>query len=702
MHREAHNLRWSALTALFLVMQAWTELTYASFLLVFMALYWLYWLLTDLARRVVRWPYLKAGFLLALLFVLGISPFLAVMLPDMRAEGDFFVVGGGFASSFSADLAGFLVPTMHHPFFGDLIAQTGIRDFDKGQHIYLGYSLLILAGLGFYTRRRDPVVRFWFLASLVFALFVLGPQIAVNGRPTGLAGPFILVQTLPFFKGNRYPSRYSVMLFLSLAPLAAFGFAALAAKINSGKRQARLLALGLIFLFLFEHLSTPLPQSNMIIPQPYQRIAQDKGDFALLDIPFGWRNGFRLTGAWTTGIMFGQFYQTQHQKPLLGGNTSRNPEFKFQYFTAAPIINSLTLLETGHELPPETWAADSQYAADVLRFFNIKYIVVRPEEPGFQNNPQATIPYIERVLPVEKLSEDPGLILYRVNLPPWPGQVDLLTPSPLTHLYFAEGWGLPHRAIVAHRNEARLLVPLNGGRQRVRFRARLPDNAPVTGGELWLTLNGWRSETLSLSPEWRTLTLTLPAEAVSPGLNDIRLHFSQVTPVAPDAMEVTVISAGEEGGNLGHIYLNGVDVSPNQRGYNIAIIDPEGDLLQAANFDTHLNPEASRAMAEFIAAAPDHALIAVAAQDEASGDVSQGAKGDLSAEAVAALHAIGGQVDLRGRFRASHALIGGKTAAYTLEGSDPSGYPIKLTTGLGLIEPQVAAIFEAIGFEAVE
>jgi hypothetical protein len=702
MHREAHNLRWSALSALFLVMQAWTELTYASFLLVFMAFYWLYWLLTDLARRVVRWPYLKAGFLLAFLFGLGISPFLAVMLPDMRAEGDFFVVGGGFAGNFSADLAGFLVPTMHHPLFGDLIAQTGIENFDKGQHIYLGYSLLILAGLGFYTHRRDPGVRFWLLAGLLFALLALGPQIVVNGRPTGLAGPFTILQNLPFFKGNRYPSRYSVMLFLSLAPLAAFGFAALAGKLNSAKRQVTLLALGLILLFLFEHLSVPLPQSNMIIPEPYQRIAQDNGDFTLLDIPFGWRNGFRLTGAWTTGIMFGQFYQTRHQKPLLGGNTSRNPEFKFQYFAEAPIINSLTRLETGHELSPETWKTDPQYAADVLRFFNIKYIVVRPEEPGFQNNPQATIPYIERVLPAEKLSEDPGLILYRVNLPPWPDQVDLLAASPLTNLYFAEGWGLPHNQIVAQRKEARLLVPLDGRSQRLRVRVRLPDNAEMTDGELWLTLNGWRSETLSLSPEWRTLTLSLPAEAVSPGLNDIRLHFSRVMPVAPQATEVTVISAGEEGGNLGHIYLDGVDVSPNQRGYNIAIIDPEGGLLQVANFDTHLDPEASHALAEFISAAPDHALIAVAAQDEASGDVSKGAKGDLSEEAVTALQSIGAQVDLRGQFRASHALIGGKTSDRILEGSDPSGYPIKLTTGLGLIEPRLAAIFESIGFEAVE
>ena len=47
------------------------------------------------------------------------------MLPDMRAEGDFWVQGSGFAEVFSADLLGFLVPTMRHPLFGDLVTRTG-------------------------------------------------------------------------------------------------------------------------------------------------------------------------------------------------------------------------------------------------------------------------------------------------------------------------------------------------------------------------------------------------------------------------------------------------------------------------------------------------------------------------------------------------------------------------------------------------
>ena len=39
-------------------------------------------------------------------------------------------------------------------------------------------------------------------------------------------------------------------------------------------------------LFLLEHLSLPLPQSDMRIPAAYQQIAAAPGDFSLLDIPF--------------------------------------------------------------------------------------------------------------------------------------------------------------------------------------------------------------------------------------------------------------------------------------------------------------------------------------------------------------------------------------------------------------------------------
>ena len=155
------------------------------------------------------------------------------MLPDLRAEGDFLTSGGGFADIFSADLAGYAVPTQLHPLLGGVIRawshdSTPQPDgsyfaVNKGQQIYLGYVALALAVVGAWRGRRRGETWFWVTSALLFFVLTLGPNLRIAGHDTGIPLPFRLLEVLPFFKGNRYPSRYSVMLLLSVAPLVAAG-----------------------------------------------------------------------------------------------------------------------------------------------------------------------------------------------------------------------------------------------------------------------------------------------------------------------------------------------------------------------------------------------------------------------------------------------------------------------------------------------
>ena len=242
--RQPRSLRWPVMGALFLVLQAWAEMTYASFLIIFTALYVLVCLFTRLIgtarstaaspsgtapqRPAVRW-WIDMGrnlVLLGLLFVIGIAPLLAAMLPDMLSEGDFWVEGTGFAEVFSADALGFLLPTMHHPWLGDIVGRFHLLAYDKGQHIFLGFTLLALVVVGVWSSvaggrgREAGRVAFWLLSAFFFGWLCFGPSLHFNGIDTGIPGPFLIVQQLPFFKGNRYPSRYSVLLLLSLAVVA--------------------------------------------------------------------------------------------------------------------------------------------------------------------------------------------------------------------------------------------------------------------------------------------------------------------------------------------------------------------------------------------------------------------------------------------------------------------------------------------------
>lgn len=721
-----HSLRWPILAALFLVMQLWAEMTYASFTLVFIVLYAAYEAVVSLTKTVHQgyqrryvsgkkvnvWPVIRSVSVAGILFLAGAVPLLAAMLPDLLEEGDFWVQGSGFAEVFSADLLGFLVPTMRHPFLGELIHHTDIIAFDKGQHIYIGITLLVLATVGVLWGKRQRVNVFWVIATLFFAWLTLGPLVHINGVSTGIAGPFAILQTLPFFKGNRYPSRYSVFLILSLAVLAAWGIAAITRRLGqrrmAGISTGNVLSLIAAGVFLAEHLSLPLPQSDMRVPEIYASLT-DAPAGSLLDIPFAWRNGFRITGTVDPGFMFGQFYQTAHHQRLLQGNTSRNPAFKFQYFTEAPILNSLLALETGHTLPAERWEADRLLAGDVLRFFDIHHIVVRPSHSSPSNpsvTPEATIPYIESVFPVERVHTGKGMQLYRVNLPPLPHMIEVNPFAPLARLYLGEGWGpLPNQQIGsepvlwAQRTRARLLLPLEGGWVRLAVRLYVPGE----GQRVAIQWGNWRSEWSTLASGWNEYAVKVPAEHVRAGLNEIWLHFEKLFSVDSLAalsqsslsmlhrswytdyskVSVVVQSAGEEVGDFAHIYIDGRDVALNARGYNVVVLEKTGGIRVAA-FDTHWDNAAAHQLAHFLAQVPQNTLVAVAAADEASMRLDE--------IGVAALRTLGATGDIRGRFRWSHAIIGvkGGTPGTALEAMDGLR-PVTLALGAAVSSPSVAA-----------
>ena len=111
LHRACGKLREAAFAGLFLVFQAWAELTYASFLLLLIGLLFLWAMLFGRGWRSATARYSPPSCSPAAIFVLGLLPFLGAMAPDLAAEGDFFSRGGGFADVFSADLLG--LPDAH-------------------------------------------------------------------------------------------------------------------------------------------------------------------------------------------------------------------------------------------------------------------------------------------------------------------------------------------------------------------------------------------------------------------------------------------------------------------------------------------------------------------------------------------------------------------------------------------------------------
>jgi hypothetical protein len=717
------TLRNTVLAALFLIFQAWAELTFASFLILFIAIYAVWLAITRLhsqftihgstersterSRRSlaeVNSQFTILPFvLIALIFLIGLAPFLWAMLPDLGAEGDFFTSGGGFADVFSADLAGYLVPTRLHPLFGDWVATLPFPN-DVGQHIYIGYAVLVFAGLGVLAMMRHTPLAihnsqftihhsrwFWPLITLFFWWMTLGPRIRWLGHETPIPGPFALISLLPFFNGNRYPSRYSVMLLLGVAVLAGWGFDFLLRRADRHPEHRFRLrithyAWPILFagLFLFEHLSVPLPLNDFRVPEIYSRLAAMPGDFAVLELPTGWRNGARVLGKSDKLIMMQQWYQTVHGKRRLGGNTSRNPPYKFQYFTDAPLLGDLIALMNADRdyMQPvidaefdAIVARNRPIAAQVLADLEVEMVVVHVEK-----SPPALLRFVDEVLPLALVEEwqgsdwdgQPSIIrLYRVNKAPitpvW--EENLATRN--GNLYLAEGWSsvtpADERIRYATRNAATLMLnlPETGGQLELEL------FGPATAAEVRLNGRILTATTLSPDPAEKWLSIEIPPGMAEALIDRLEVRFGGlVTPVVelpassdssargigetgrrfPAGLSLVVQSAGNDVGDFAHIWVNGVDESPNQIGYNLVAMDAAGAVLDSATFNSFAAPDQSMALAAWIEQWPAGTIIAGAVRDEASYQ--------LQPEAVAALNKIGVAGDLRGKFRWSHAFIG--------------------------------------------
>jgi hypothetical protein len=702
------RLRSPLLAALFLVLAMLAEMSLG----VFLAALTLILLAFAIGRRARRTDPSSSGpapapglalrlALLVLVAGLLYAPLLVPILREMRAG--YGLAGWGDAQKLSVDLLGFVTPAALHPLGGDWTAtlravQEGTSRFADVNTVFLGWSALALALLGAIAYRRRLAA--WITAALTFAILCLGPLLQVNGRflfnldglETTVPLPFLLLHYLPVVKANRVPNRFSVVLMLALAVLAAFGAHWLLRRLAARRRPTAparralpaLAFLLLAALLLFDGWSVPLPLTDARVPEVYDRLAADPDDYAILQLPLGWRNSFGVQGAESTQT---QYYQSVHHKRLLSGNISRSPAIKFDYFARVPLLESLIALQTYGTVDAERRASDRASAADTLAFYDVRYVVVAPGVPGrppYVDTRAAAVAYLEEVLPLEPLYDKDGWLLYQVRRPPLPERltIDLGAGTPTAAMALGEGWSAAetiqgYTAHWAQAQGARLLLPAAAGEDYSLALHALPLDYPgAQPQQLTLSVNGRELPAVALQPGWLTYTWEIDSSLLRQGVNDLRFGFSrldspaQVIPgdgqigatgvVAPVAIEVN------SGGPAGFAYITigdpgagpTLDGSLHEPGYNLAALDAAtGRLLDRAAFDlteTGSDQDAA-AMAAWLADLPSGTIVAGALQGCATPYLVPGV--------AEALHSVGATGTLGPKADCSHAFIGVKDPA---------------------------------------
>ena len=161
---------------------------------------------------------------------------------------------------------------------------------------------------------------------------------------------------------------------------------------------------------LFELLPAPRTLDSAEIPAVYQVVAADPRPIRVLSLPFGLRDGLSSRGNYSSSS---QFYQTLHEKRLVGGYISRLPNRSIERYRRNPTLRVLLRLSEGTPVEPELYEHGTAEAERTLRRLQIGYVVIDPS----LCSPEL-VAFAQRAFQTTLVMKEGGLELYRTPMAP--------------------------------------------------------------------------------------------------------------------------------------------------------------------------------------------------------------------------------------------------------------------------------------------
>ena len=324
--------------AIFLVLTAMSSNYYLVFMFIFTLLYLIYYWLVD--RSLISKDFMKRFSIMTASFLVCFSPFLYIMLKEMLLSKSNYMYQGGF-EEFSADLMAFFTPTIFHPVFKDLVSPINSQFTGGGIEftVFAGYTVLLLSVIAIW-KIKTKEIKFLALSTIIFFILCLGPYLTINGvADFSFSGynfkiplPYVILMHIPVFSIARAPSRWDVLVMLSLAILAGYGLNYIFCKVRNRhllkSDKENIIFIIISCLILFEFSAVPFPMSSAEVPAFYKQLALETDDYAILEVP-----GFAAADY--------MYFQTIHGKKLVNGYVSRTPDYVLEFASRAPLISNI-------------------------------------------------------------------------------------------------------------------------------------------------------------------------------------------------------------------------------------------------------------------------------------------------------------------------------------------------------------------------
>lgn len=390
--------------AFFFFLTLMVDYYYASYLVIFAGLYWLWksgtglWLVWR-GRENLKVFGRSLGLVtlkLAGVFVLGILPYTPLLLGTLREITSHKYLALDNRSTdqvHSADLMTFLLPPSHHPWWGDnlgLWKSLGLAA--EGSNVYLNNWGAVISyvplGLAIYALIRCRGLWFWAYNALFWFLLSFGPSLRINGVNTEIPMLYRLISKIPLMDIGRFPERYMLMAQLSMGILAAFGLTHLLTHFPGERRlfsrfPARpWLAGAIIGLAFLETWPGVLPPPDPITQPAFTSfIAAGKAgstvpaEKAILELPVtthGNPDSPRM------------LYQIFHQRPITGGYISRKLIDPHRQANDFPLFDWIDLRLPEKDIIPIKTPREQ---LGLLSHANFGYLVVYSGDPNRPGNP---------------------------------------------------------------------------------------------------------------------------------------------------------------------------------------------------------------------------------------------------------------------------------------------------------------------------
>jgi hypothetical protein len=305
------------------------------------------------------------------------------------------------------DLLAYFAPNPLHPWFGSLTAgwlAGRPNGFAENVASIPWVAMLAILGAVYFARFRPH--RGWVIFTGVFALLALGPFIRIAGQLTYVPTPWALLRYLPVIGAARMPPRMTILVMLGVSMMLVMALHHL----RSRAQRPGVIAGVVGVLLCFELLPSPRTLYSAEIPSVYRIIKEDPRPLRPITLPFGLRDGVSARGNYSSAS---QFYQTYHEKRLIGGYISRLPRRSIERYRGNSTLRVLLRLSEGTPVEPALFDRALLEANQTMNRLQIGYVVVDTVRatPDLQE-------FARRAFPMTLVARDGPIELYRTPLAP--------------------------------------------------------------------------------------------------------------------------------------------------------------------------------------------------------------------------------------------------------------------------------------------